>query len=29
MLEGKETNLHDYIWNSIESFAKEAQDGKY
>ena len=28
MLGGKETNLHDYTWNCIESFAKEAQDAK-
>lgn len=29
MAYGKETNLHDFVWNVIEKFAKEAQDGKY
>ena len=26
---GKETNLHDFLWHSIEEFAKEAQNGKF
>ena len=25
----KETNLHDFLWNIIEKFAKEAQNGKF
>jgi hypothetical protein len=25
----KETNLHDFTWECIEKFAKEAQEGKY
>ena len=29
MMNGKETNLHDYMWSTVEHFAKEAQDGKY
>ena len=25
----KETSLHDFLWNIIEKFAKEAQNGKF
>jgi hypothetical protein len=29
MAYGKETNIHDFLWNVIENFAKEAQNGKF
>ena len=29
MAYGKETNIHDFLWNMIENFAKEAQNGRF
>lgn len=26
---GKETTLHDFVWKSVEEFAKQAQKGEY
>ena len=29
MTYGEETSMHDFVWNLVEKFAKEAQDGKF
>ena len=29
MAYGEETNMHDFVWNLVEKFAKEAQDGNF